>query len=128
MPEFVTVRHKHTSNVHAIIKGMSRTQRNAIDSILLQAVQLAKARCPYLTGRLMRSIRILTFATDQARGVIGRMGSLMPYANKINLQQRESTGRGFMDTARASMVDLKPQLKKEWAKTIAQKRLNRSTN
>lgn len=125
MGKFVSVRYKINSNVPAIINGMSLTSTRAINKQMLRAVFIAKQHVPYLTGRLLRSIRVLRYASKTSRLISGRMGSLQPYANKINLQQRENIGSGYMDIARASMVDLKRTLRKEWARTIAQKRLNR---
>ena len=120
--KFVRVKYRTTLNVNKTIRAMRVAETRAIDRMLQQAVQIAKARCPYDTGRLMRSIRILRSATDRAKGIVGRMGSLMPYANKANLRQRNDSGRGYMDTARASLVGLKKALRREWAQS-AQKRL-----
>lgn len=128
MPEYVRVRVKNELYIRDLQRGMKSSVQKAIDKQLQHAVLIAKSRVPYLTGRLQRSLRVLRLASDAARGITGRMGSRQPYANKINLQQRANTGRGYMDEARASLVNLSRTLRQEWAKTIAQKQLNRRRN
>lgn len=103
-----------------IQKAMHKAETKAVNASLNKAILIAKRRAPYQTGRLVRSMRLLVMARRRRGRVVGRMGSLLPYANKINLQQREGTGSGYMDDARASFVSIRKLLRKEWVKQVAQ--------
>ena len=116
----IRARGVHTWNGNDIQLAMKRAAVKTIDKRLQQAVLIAKARAPILTGRLVRSIRVLVPGSLRRGKLSGRMGSLLPYANKINLQQREGTGSGYMDDGRASFIGIKDEIKKEWARQVAQ--------